>query len=123
MANLLELNKENYEQEVLQADLPVIVDFWGPRCERCIALMPSIEDLAKKYAGQVKFVALDCSKNRRLVLELSRINTLLSLPAFWIYKDGKVLSTLFGETVTAEAIEEQLKKVVAEYPRKSCGGA
>ncbi len=114
MANLLELNKDNYEQEVLKAGLPVMVDFWGPRCSKCIALMPSIETLAQKYAGKVKFAALDCSKNRRLTIELSRINTLQSLPTFWIYKDGEVVAALSGETITVEAIEEQLKKVMPE---------
>ncbi len=121
MANLLELNKDNYEQEVLQADLPVMVDFWGPRCDKCTDLMPIVEALAQKYAGKVKFAALDCSKNRRLAIELSRIK-MLRLPAFWIYKDGEVLFTITGEEVTAEAIEEQLKKVVSEEPLKSCGG-
>ncbi|MCI2426182.1 thioredoxin domain-containing protein [Candidatus Acetothermia bacterium] len=113
MANLLELSKENYEEEVLQADLPVMVDFWGPRCDKCSELMPIVETLAQKYAGKVKFATLDCSKNRRLAIELSRIQ-MLRLPAFWIYKDGEVLSSLTGEEATAEAIEEELKRVVSE---------
>lgn len=113
MANLFELNKDNYEQKVLQADLPVLVDFWGPRCDKCTDLMPMIEALAEKYAGKVEFAALDCSKNRRLAIELSRIK-MLRLPAFWIYKGGEVLSTLTGEEVTIEKLEEQLKEVVSE---------
>ena len=46
---MIEINKDNFDQEVLQSDKPVIVDFWGPKCGPCLALLPKVEELAKEY--------------------------------------------------------------------------
>ena len=45
---MIEVNKENFEQEVLQAEGLVVVDFWGPKCDNCVALMPDVERIDRK---------------------------------------------------------------------------
>ena len=50
----LELNRDNYDSEVLKSEKPVLVDFWGPQCRPCLALMPSVEQIEKEYEGKIK---------------------------------------------------------------------
>jgi thioredoxin 1 len=53
---MLDVDKENFAQEVLEADKPVIVDFWGPSCQPCLKLMPDVEALEQAYGDQIKIV-------------------------------------------------------------------
>lgn len=105
---MLELNKQNFEEEVLKAEGPVLVDFWGPTCEPCKALMPHIHKLAEKYGDKVKFASLDITKARRLAIK----QKVLGLPAIIIYKDGAEVERLSESQATAEAVEEMVKKYV-----------
>ena len=66
MAELIEVTQESFETEVHQSTLPVLVDFWGPRCVPCLGLMPVVEELAARHAGKVKFCKVNCAENRRL---------------------------------------------------------
>lgn len=107
MGNLLAITKENFEQEVLQSSIPVLLDFWGPKCAPCLALMPEVEELASIYDGKVKFCKINSAENRRLAMELK----VMSLPTFQFYKDGQLvgqLQTSFGR----EEIEAQLKTLI-----------
>jgi len=104
---MLEVNKDNFDQEVLNSDKPVLVDFWGPKCEPCKALMPQIEALAEKYGDKIKFCKLDTSANRRLAIA----QKVLGLPTIAIYKDGQKVEEL-TQNVTAEMVEEMIKKYI-----------
>ncbi len=103
---MIELNKENFEEEVLKAEGPVLVDFWGPTCEPCKALMPHIEALEEKYGDKVKFCSLDITKARRLAIK----QKVLGLPAIIIYKDGEQVDRVAEAEATAESVEEMIKK-------------
>ncbi|NLX62310.1 MAG: thioredoxin [Tissierellia bacterium] len=105
---MIELNKENFEEEVLKAEGPVLVDFWGPTCEPCKALMPHIHALEEKYGDKVKFTSLDITKARRLAIK----QKVLGLPAIIIYKDGEEVERLAESAATAEAVEEMVKKYI-----------
>ena len=50
----IEVNAETFEKEVTQSEVPVLVDFWGPQCRPCLALMPQVERLEEKYVGKIK---------------------------------------------------------------------
>ena len=105
----IELNRDNYDNETLQSEEPVLVDFWGPQCRPCLALMPGVEELEKEYAGRLKVAKVDASQNRMLCAKLR----LLSLPSFIFYKAGDEFKRLSGEDITINdlrsAIEELLK--------------
>ncbi|ACB84067.1 thioredoxin TrxA [Natranaerobius thermophilus] len=101
-----EVDKNNFEEEVLQAEGVVMVDFFSPNCEPCNELKPEIEDMAEKYKDKMKFCALDISKNRRLAIN----QKVLNLPTIVFYKDGEKISTLTGEDLEAEEIEDEVKK-------------
>jgi thioredoxin 1 len=106
---VIELTKENFEQEVLQAEGSVIVDFWGPKCEPCKALMPDVDRLAEKYADKIKFCKLNTAENRRLAIS----QKVLGLPTFIVYKNGEKAEEISGgENCTPEAIENLINKYI-----------
>ncbi len=104
---MIELNADNFDQEVIKSKTPVLVDFWGPKCEPCKALMPKVEELEKKYGDKLKFCKLDTSKNMRLAIS----QKVMGLPAIAIYKDGQKVDEV-KKQVTVEMVEEMIKKVV-----------
>ncbi len=103
-----EVDKESFETEVVGSELPVVVDFWGPQCVPCLALMPGVEALAETYEDRVKVTKVEAQKNRRLCLSLK----VLSLPTFLFYKDGKEVSRLAGDNVSLGMIEDRLKSLL-----------
>ena len=101
-----EVNSDNFAQEVINSDKPVLVDFWGPQCAPCLALMPQVERLELTYGEKIKVVKVDASKNRRLCLELK----VLGLPTYLFYKNGESVGRLTGGNLKIQEIEELLKK-------------
>lgn len=105
---MIELNMDNFEEEVIKSSKPVLVDFWGPLCGPCLALMPYVERLEERYAEKIKISKVDASKNRRLCLNLR----VLGLPTFIFYKDGKEVNRLTGSSLKIEDIEGEIKKLI-----------
>ncbi len=105
---MLEVTSETFAEEVLRSEKPVVVDFWGPRCAPCLALMPQVEQLESSCADKIKFVKVDASKNRRLCLDLK----VLGLPTYLFYKNGEGIARLAGGEIKIQDIEEQVKQVV-----------
>lgn len=99
---MMEVNKHNFEAEVLQADRPVIVDFWGPSCQPCLELMPEVEKMTEEYADKVKIVKLNSAENRRLCIT----HRVMGLPAFLVFKNGEEVGRIAGGDVTKQDIEE-----------------
>ncbi len=103
---MIEITNENFEQEVVRSPQPVMIDFWGPQCGPCLALMPKVEALAERYGDRMKLGKVEAPKNRRFCLNLK----VMSLPTFLFYRDGKEVDRLTGN-VTIEGIEDSLKKL------------
>lgn len=104
----IDLNRDNYESEVLQSREPVMVDFWGPQCKPCLALMPAVDRLEEKYNGKIKVAKVNAVENRMLCARLR----VMGLPAYLFYKDGVETKRLTGEILTEKdlvaAIEETI---------------
>jgi thioredoxin 1 len=105
----LEVNKENYDMEVLQSELPVMVDFWGPQCSPCLVLMPAVEQFEQEYAGKIKVTKLNAAAGNRMLCAKLRV---LGLPTFLFYKNGVEVKRLTGEQLTKQEIEEAIKQVI-----------
>ena len=103
---MLELTKENFEEEVLKSEGLVFVDFYGDGCIPCAALRPHVDELAEKYAGSFKFTALNTSKARRVAIG----QKVLGLPVLALYKNGEKLRELVGDAATKENMEAMLKE-------------
>jgi thioredoxin 1 len=106
----LEVGKDNYEAEVLQSKLPVMVDFWGPQCHTCLALMPAVEQLEQEYAGKIKVTKLNAAAGNRMLCAKLRV---LGMPSFLFYKNGVEVKRLAGEQLTKKDIEEAIKSVIS----------
>lgn len=107
---MIELNKDNFEAEVLEVSksMPVMVDYYSPKCEPCQELMPEVHDLAEKYSEQMKFGKLDITQSRRLAIG----QKVLGLPTMCFYRDGEKVSQLTGDDLTAAEIEAEIKKFI-----------
>ena len=88
----IKLTKDNFEQEVLKSDLPVVVDFWATWCGPCQMLAPVLEEVAKELEGQYKVGKVNVDEEMELALayKISNIPTLL------LFKDGKVIDKMMG---------------------------
>jgi thioredoxin 1 len=104
----IEVNIDSFEKEVIQSEVPVLVDFWGPQCAPCLALNPHVEELGDKYGGKLKISKIDASKNRRLCLNLK----VFGLPTFLFYKKGKEVDRLTGGDLKINDIEGSIKKII-----------
>ena len=106
---MIEIDKDNYESEVMESKLPVVLDFWGPQCGPCLALLPEVEKLAETYEGKVKFCKVNVAGNRRLCINLK----VMGVPSFLFMKNGEILDKLTGEEVAIEAIKEKADALMA----------
>lgn len=104
---MIEVNKTNFEDEVLKAEGLVLVDFWSPSCEPCKALMPSVHELADKHADAAKFCSLDTAGNRRLAIS----QKVLGLPTIVFYKDGNKVAELSGGDLAIDDVEAKLNEL------------
>lgn len=105
---MIAVDKENFEAEVLQAEGLVFVDFWSPKCEPCMALLPEVEAFAEKNAGRAKFCKLDAAANKRL----SIAQKVMGLPAFVFYKNGEKVFTFDKESIDMPAVQAKLDELV-----------
>jgi len=101
---MIELDKETFGPEVLEAQETVFVDFFSDGCEPCKALMPTVEALAEKYGDQLKFVKLNTMKARRLAIS----QKVMGLPVIAIYKGGEKTVELVKDDCTEENIEKMI---------------
>ena len=105
----IDLNRDNYENEVLQSKVPVMVDFWGPQCRPCLALMPAVERLEQEYAGKIKVAKVNATENRMLCARLR----VIGLPAYLFYKDGAEINRLAGEHITENDLVKAVNAAIA----------
>jgi thioredoxin 1 len=92
MSNLIEINEDTFENEVLQAETPVVVDFSAVWCGPCKMLDPIVEELASDWDGQVKFVKLDVDHNPSIAMNYQ----VMGVPTLMLFKGGEVQERLSG---------------------------
>ena len=108
MGSPLNVTDENFQTEVVDSDLPVLVDFWATLCGPCRMIAPSIEELAREYDGRVKICKVDVDHAQ----QTAQVFGIRSIPTLLIFKDGKQADQLIG-AVPKSAIEDKLKAVLA----------
>ncbi len=85
MAKPRDVTDSDFEQEVLKADKPVLVDFWAPWCGPCRMVAPVVEELADDYAGKVEFVKLNTDDNPDTAVKYG----IRSIPTLLVFKEGE----------------------------------
>ena len=104
---MLELTKENFEEEVLKAEGKVFVDYYGDGCVPCAALMPHVHQYAEDFHDSgIKFCAMNTTKARRLAIA----QKILGLPVMAIYEGGVQIDSVVKEEATADSILEMIKR-------------
>ena len=88
----LEFTDANFQEEVLNASGPVLVDFWAEWCGPCKAIGPAIEELASDFDGKAKVGKVDIDSNRDIAMQYN----IQSIPSILIFKDGQVVETFVG---------------------------
>ena len=112
MAKPRDVTDSNFEQEVLKADKPVLVDFWAPWCGPCRMVAPVVEELADDYAGRVEFVKLNTDDNPDTAVKYG----IRSIPTLLVFKEGEVAGQIVGFRPKSD-LAERLDAVVEPVPQ------
>jgi thioredoxin 1 len=92
MSKPVEIEEAKFEESVLKASLPVLVDFWAPWCGPCRMVAPVVEELAKEYDGKVSFVKVNVDNNQKVAGQYG----VMSIPTLILFKDGKPVANVVG---------------------------
>ena len=92
MATPAEVNDASFDEQVINSDKPVLVDFWAPWCGPCRMVAPIVEELADEYAGKVEFVKLNTDDNPNTAVTYG----IRSIPTLLVFKEGKPVGQIIG---------------------------
>lgn len=107
MTSVAQVTDSTFKQEVIESDVPVLVDFWAPWCGPCRMVTPIVEELADHYNGQVKVMKLNTDENPSVAKEYG----IRSIPTLMIFKAGERVDMVVGavpKTTLAEKLDKYL---------------
>ena len=107
MADVFEVTDETFDKEIIESDIPAMVDFWAEWCGPCKMVSPVVEELAKDYKDKIKIASMDVDQNRQTPARFGIRN----IPTLIFFKGGKVAQTIVGAQPKS-SIDEELKKLL-----------
>lgn len=105
----LKLTDATFAEEVLNSEVPVLVDFWATWCGPCIMIAPTIEELSSDFAGRAKVCKLDIDENQEIAMQFG----IRSIPTLLVFKNGEVVDQIVGvapKKLLASKLEAQLEE-------------
>jgi thioredoxin 1 len=108
MSTLPKVSDATFDDEVVKADLPVLVDFGAEWCGPCRSLDPIVQSLAQEYEGKIKFVSVNIDENRATPTQFG----IMAVPTLILFKDGEVIDKITGFKPRA-VLEKHIEKLLA----------
>ena len=107
MSDLLEVTDKTFDEEIVNSDIPAMVDFWAAWCGPCKMVAPVVEELAKEYQGKIKVAKMDVDQNKQTPTRFGIRN----IPTLIFFKGGQVAQTIIGAQPKG-SIEDEMKKLL-----------
>ena len=107
MSSAAAVTDASFDQDVLQCDVPVLVDFWAPWCVPCRMVAPIVDEIAKEFEGRIKVVKLNTDENPNVASQYG----IRSIPTLMVFKGGQKVDTVVGavpKTTLASTISKYL---------------
>jgi thioredoxin 1 len=116
MSKVIEVTDENFEEEVLNSDLPTEVDFWAPWCGPCMMVSPIYDKLSEEYQGRFKFCKINVDENQRTAMKYQ----IMSIPMQMFFADGQKVDEILG-AVPENTIRTMVEGIVKDFPTDEKG--
>ena len=104
---VMEISESQFEQEVLKAEIPVLVDFWAPWCGPCKMLGPVLEEVAAANDSRLKVVKVNVDENP----DLAQKYEVMGIPAMFLFKNGQVIDNFAG-AMSKQVLTEKIEKYI-----------
>jgi len=108
MADVIEVTEKNFQEEVANSEVPVLIDFWATWCGPCRMIAPFVEEASTTYNGKLKVAKVDVDNNQRIAMQYS----IMSIPALMFFKNGEVVDQIIG-AVPKKTLFDKIDKVLA----------
>ncbi len=109
MSKTIEITNKNFKEEVINSEVPVLVDFWAPWCQPCLMMGPALEELSEELEGKLKIGKLNTETPENQIFAMAY--QVQSIPNMKLFKDGKMIKTFIGLR-PKEALKEELGQEV-----------
>ena len=107
--NLIEITDDNFQQEILESDIPALVDFWAEWCMPCKMLMPTIAELADEFAGKVRIGKVNTDDNQNVAMKYG----ISAIPTLLLFKGGELVNKFVGLQQKAD-LKKALEEAIAD---------
>jgi thioredoxin 1 len=116
MSKIVQITDQNFEEEVLNSDLPTEVDFWAPWCGPCMMVIPIYEKLSEEYEGRFKFCMINVDENQRTAVKYQ----IMSIPMQKYFANGEAVDEILG-AVPEQVIRAKVEDILKRFPADEMG--